>query len=209
MVTNLLGTVLTSSSPSSLELTFDLLIALISTGTLWKVFRVFSDWLQKRQSKKAFEDAVEVVETLHRLQSKLGAQRVLILKTENGGGIPHPGKPLYTSVQYEFVKDGYESIKEDFQRRLLDSNYVEMIGQLLNKQVLILDPVELPDNSMLWKVYKKFDIIRADVAKIAITKHGLFYLSCTWGEDEIIPDEVDIAYELGFAQNKLREILGR
>lgn len=185
------------------------LLALITTGTLWKSFKLVGDWIQRSQSRQAFEEAVMIVETLHRLQVKLNAQRVMILKTENGGGIPHPGKPLYTSVQYEFCRDGVEPLKEDFQRRLLDSSYVEMIGKILSMQQLTLIPAEMPEGCMLSRVYRKFRVLRADVIEIAITKHGLFYLSCTWAQDSVVPDDVEIAYEIGVAQNKLRELLSK
>jgi len=60
-----------------------------------------------------YEDKIEIQQIIDRVITNSGANRFLILKTENGGGKPRLGSHLYASVLYESNQPPLTNVKED------------------------------------------------------------------------------------------------
>ena len=75
--------------------------------------------------------AGEINILLNELLANLGAARILVLRANNGGGIPKTSSPLYSSVLYEAIKQGEEAVHQSWQNLAVDSEYKRMLQEML------------------------------------------------------------------------------
>ena len=135
-----------------------------------------------------------------------GAVRVLLLRTENGGGIPGPERQVYSSAIHEVHAKGTEPVRERWQRIPVDESYAALIGQVVREGKVNLVTDEMPAGS-LRDLYEAHGIARAYVRAISADEGGFTYLSIncsTPGEKSATERE---RMRGGVAQ--LRRILGK
>lgn len=99
----------------------------------WYMDRV--DRLDEQRSKNSVENWIRALESSHdltdemeRLRLDLGASRLLLIKSHNGGGVPAPGRPLYASVLREVPINAKTG--KDWQSRPVDEAYSRMIAEV-------------------------------------------------------------------------------
>ena len=104
------------------------LVVLLGNIILWYLANIKSE--QTGLTSNNFEGVSDFQETIDRVINGTGAQRGLMMKTENGGGKPRLGTHLYASVLYEGYKHPLNSVKNDYQRILVDDIYVKMLSDI-------------------------------------------------------------------------------
>jgi hypothetical protein len=125
------------------------------------------------------KSAAQIYHELNDLLSKTDAGRVLILKTENGGGIPRRDGTLYSTVIYEVYSPPHLSIANDWNRQRLDKVYVDMLVDV-DQSSGVTNITEFMPDSVLKNVYLSTGIGMSRVQKILATQKSYYYLSIAW-----------------------------
>ena len=147
----------------------------------------------------------EFQETIDRVLSDTGIQRILMMKTENGGGKPRLGTHLYASVLYEGYKYPLNTVKNDYQRILVDDIYVKMlsdIGPSTSNKLLV---TRMKDG-ILKKIYQRESIVYSEVHYIGETEDAFFYISFGTTDEDDKFDEPNDRVEIEIAVSKIRRI---
>lgn len=126
-----------------------------------------------RKNKKAFYKTIKdnsniqlMLEIFHKKYSEDFLTRVLVLATENGGGMPTKGKKLKASVLFEsYDNKNSESIIHNWQNRIVDRSYNVILLRMLECTMDDDTPYyyettvsELSDNSLLKTMWEAEDI---------------------------------------------------
>jgi len=131
-----------------------IIIALIG-GAASIAAAYFSVWfknyldLKKDRRKNAIPmyalEVHEIYTIIGQLKHDLGAERILIMKITNGGGIPTAGCTLYSSVVWESFSKRLGSMRADWNKQVLDEQYISLVSDLFmekHKVVFVEDPKE-------------------------------------------------------------------
>lgn len=131
-----------------------------------------------------------------------GADRFLILKGSNGGGLPKPGSPFFVSVLHGVdVVNGVERAMAKYQQIMADAHYLEMLTEILVRESTYMEVSKMPD-SMLKRIYDAEGVRHSIVFIIAKTKTELIYGSiASHSEDCNFQKHTDkINIEIGIGQ---------
>lgn len=151
------------------------------------------------------EDRLDVQQTIDRVINKTSACRYLILKTENGGGRPRLGSHLYASVIYESVKSPVRSVKQDYQRLLVDDIYVKMLSDIGPGTPNKLKTVRMK-SGILKNIYDVEEIKYSEIHYICETNNAFYYLSvATLDDDDIFDSPLD-RVEIEISVSRVRDI---
>lgn len=161
-----------------------LIAALISGGVLTAIIKGVFDLVKHKMSiRDAFPNAIKninrVYSRLNELKSKVECDRVLIITTSNGGGIPRAGAPLYASVLYETYDKNVESIRDSWQARRVDESYISLLARLETHDVVDV-PTELLEEGVLKYVLTAHNINGTMIAKIKSTPENYYYIMCSF-----------------------------
>ncbi len=162
-----------------------ILIALTGSGGLVGVIALFKKVLRLFRRTQVFhsiDNTSEAYGVLNDLLIRLGASRVLVLRLENGGGIPSPDKRLFSSVLHEIYTIDLAPVREAWQKRQVDAGYVEMMAKVYRSGGLATEVSGLPKGSVLRDRYEMDGIKNSEVRALGITKDaGAFlYLTVNW-----------------------------
>lgn len=117
---------------------------------------LIAKYLERRDRyKSAIRKISEIYDAFNRVIDDSKADRVLILKSANGGGKPTPGTDLYVSIIHEMSTKGVEQIKQQYQRILIDDTYIRIIQQIILERTLEVRIQDLPENSFIRLTYEK------------------------------------------------------
>lgn len=164
----------------------------------------------KQQSRTAQITAFEVLiqGILDKAVLNGWCDRALVLKMHNGGGKMYTGVNKYASVLFEGDTDKMTDVKDDFQKYLIDSEYMDLMQRVSSNKIEIQKTTDLK-YSMLRRRYEADDITHSIVFFIEETENAMYYGSFT----SISPDS-DMITGKSFAgleakMNKLRNAYQR
>ncbi|MEO0560110.1 MAG: hypothetical protein AAF170_18230 [Bacteroidota bacterium] len=167
---------------------FGLLVAGSILGGLGYVARhgwkEFMDRRGQRQARDVTEAQSAIYTTLARLQGATSADRVLILNTQNGGGIPRADGPTFSSVLYEETAPNVPPVQGDWQKEQLDSQYAHLINEVVQNGAWEGPPERLtPEAGKLFDAYKAMNVVYSYVVLVKLTSGKVYYLSVTWRQE--------------------------
>lgn len=151
--------------------------AVIAWGAAWLKGKIEARRVQ--QGEAAVIDAAEVYTILAEHARAINADRVLLLYTSNGGGIPTAGKPLYTTILYEIANNHNAPIMERFQGVLADAGYVHMVASVAEYGQWRSDPEQM-EPGFLRTLYEEEGVQQALIVRIGTTAKRFYFLSAKW-----------------------------
>jgi len=161
-----------------------IIVALLTGGALTALIKGMFDVIRARMDQAtAFPDAIRKIKEIYSLMDDLKAEvecdRVLIMSTKNGGGIPRPGAHLYASVLYETFDKKLEAVMPYWQQRQVDLAYVKILSKVEEKNVVDIDTEDM-DEGILKDIYLSNGIEKSIVAKIKAKPNYYYYISCNF-----------------------------
>lgn len=143
-------------------------------------------WLEELSQKhrvnlmRALKDVQILLQQMQRIVESTNADRMLIVKTHNGGGTPRPGHQVRVTVLHECTNGSVGSCIDSFQKWVCDAPYIKMLTQLLanGKVHMITDDME---TSVLKKTYQAIGIKESIVRLLFVTTEGMYYASISAG----------------------------
>ncbi len=159
--------------------------------------------------KSTFHDFQETQSALEHIRNTTTADRAVILKTENNGGRPKVGTPIYSTVMYESSNIKTPTLGQRWEKQLIDSEYATILGALLSDAAgeIIIEVEGLEKDSLLKNLYLRDGIKRSKLFFISAKENYLVYLSINMTHGEPLEAfEKDIIRE---EVSKLQKIFNR
>src|SRR5690606_21561155 len=186
-----------------------ILAALISGGVLTAIIKGVFDLIKHKMSiRDAFPNAIKninrVYARLNELKARVECDRVLIITTHNGGGIPRAGAPLYASVLYETYDKNVESIRDSWQNRRVDEVFIKMLAQLETEDCVEATIDEMDDGALKYAL-TAHHLNGTILAKIKSTPENYYYLSCSFKNTKKI--NVEAKLSILDTVSKIKDIL--
>lgn len=159
----------------------ELLTALGIGGVLSKIVTFWIDSIKrKRKNEDGFSrllnDTHKVYITLNTLLASSNFHRVLILKTENGGGRPRLGATLKSSILFEVHAVNETPLKPSWQNQLIDDPYLRMLHEVDTRSQLVVSTVSMSPG-MLKDIFHTNDIKQSCIVKICERPGDFIYMS--------------------------------
>jgi len=171
--------------------------------------------VRKRKAGRVEAGFVGIHRTYELLSSILHqttANRVLLLKCENGGGVPGPMSEVYSSVLIERHDDRIDSVADKWQRIQVDGWYAQLMSDIIRHGHAVRRTMDMSEESALRAVYEAQGVDHSEVfhlATVATTRKGgaVFYLSANFRESacQMTPRERMV---LTGATSQLRDLIG-
>lgn len=191
--------------------TLELLLSGGVTVSLAATLGKYLEHLWTKQGKiTSIQDTIlhmsEIYNTMHKVVSKTQAQKFVIFKAENGGGIPKLGSPLFISAVMAVFDAPFLTI-DKYQRLRVDAEYTKMLSQLLlNSHVK--HNVEDLDNSLLKSIYVEADIKEANLYLLHTTKEAIYYCLIASHKDSTCCENEDYL-AMQIAASKISDLLSK
>lgn len=138
-------------------------------------------WFKRRNSQ--IPDVLNAIACIYKemntaLSTAEGCVRVVLLKTENGGGIPQLGSELKSSVVHEVWAAEVKNVSGNWIKQRLDEQYILNLLEI-NKSPRgeVTLPASAFKGSVLQHVYALNHVQTCHLAEIARRKHAYYYLS--------------------------------
>lgn len=141
-------------------------------------------WWKRRQDnevRQAYEDRVAVGAELARLREVTGAIRTFVLKSENGGGIPTPGRVVSTSVLYESCRPGAVPVASSWVNVRNDHFMDHIINDLLKEGVVHVNTAEAPLGDFRTAA-EALGTQQIYMRHVSLQPDKVLFMSVTWDE---------------------------
>ena len=201
-----------------LEGVSNLITALLGGGGVFGA--ALGGWKLWKRNKSANQDdlLVHLLEEHQRIQDILeqlkidtGADRALILRASNGGGIPHLSGEIYSTVLWECTAGELERAKPVWSGRSVDHDYRQILANILQHGQITIKFEDLPEDSDLGLLYQAHGVRRSVAFKVASVKGYRWLYGVLNYKDEQHFEECsrkpDFGHHIATARSEMREIL--
>ena len=169
-----------------------------------RFLKAFND----RKALKGYDTINQQYVILQHLMHEIGADRVLLIHTSNGGGIPNGACPIYVTIDRELYSSNSDvPIMADFQRILCDFGYIKLVNRLIqDKFVFITSPNEV--EGFLRTQYLFEEVRSAALHQVCQHENNLYYISVRWNKDSVsnLP-EASIKDKMNLESQKLARLI--
>lgn len=157
-----------------------------------------------RQLRDAFEAVADIYVAMERCVAATGCERVVVLKTHNGGGRPNSASPIYSSVMYEWPPRPIP-VRKYWRNVPIDRHYTDMMRRLLQDQALDLLEADMPEGADLKAIYRSAGIVGSRVKLVHLDVTAVWYVSITYQGEK--PE--NLSDEGVHLRNVLRTLIAR
>ena len=143
--------------------------------------------MKSKRFENRMRKVYQIYEELKSLRQYLNSNRILLLRTTNGGGLPSPGKVLYASIIAEVngPDDVSMTLRDEWQNRLIDHDYIRMLERVFTDGHVVNVVSEMAEHSMLRGAYEKLGITQTRVIKVGIFNNAFYYISIASTKDRV------------------------
>jgi len=181
------------------------ILSLIGQVLIWYLNNTNKGDKQPLKKSVDLEHLVEIQPILNRVIDDTCIQRVLVMKTENGGGKPRLGAHLYASILYEAFKAPLSSTKNDYQRILVDDMYVKMLSDIGPTTHNNLSVNKMKDG-LLKRIYLRDGVKYSEVYYLTETDDSFIYMTFSTTDENERFEEPNDRVEIDIAVSKIRNI---
>lgn len=154
------------------------------------------EWAREKRLRRAEVKAVSRIRRLYERREQVMAEvrslvrdtrasRVLILRSENGGGIPQAGTPIHVSVVFE-DRDGHlPSVRSDYQSRDVDGWYESLLAKVVGQGHVSLLTTDIDPSAELRDLYESDGITRSEIFRIGVSSgKAVLYMSMNFRDSD-------------------------
>lgn len=124
----------------------------------------------------------QVYAILNNIKREVGAHRVMILASENGGGVPRVGCQLYTSVVYETFDAPLRALRSRWQRQPLDEQYIKLLTDIVVSGESTFVP-SMAEDGILKDLHEAQKLVASRYYRLIEREKEVLYLSCSFLND--------------------------
>lgn len=151
----------------------------------WALYTKVAEHVRRRR-EHSFSQVLpkihQVYTILNSIKREVRAHRVMILASENGGGLPRIGCQLYTSVIYETFDAPLRPLRNKWQRQRLDEQYIKLLSDIVTngESTFIAD---MAQGGILKDLHEAQNIAASRYYKLIERDKEVLYMSCAFLED--------------------------
>ncbi|GEM_PF-5289760 len=116
----------------------------------------------------------EIQACIDELRTRTDACRVMVLQANNGNA-PRVGCQLKSTAIFESIANGMRPVLPDWQGELIDTDYANMLREVLAEGLAVVERGKLPKRSTLRALYEAHQVDTAFVFLIAQEPDKLVY----------------------------------
>lgn len=164
--------------------------ALMSSGSFAVLVQLGRGVLKRRAAKqydRGYGNIRKIYQLLQSSMPELRANRLMILKSENGGGIPAPGAHVTSSVINEVMDPPVCSVFEAWQKVPLDQHCSRMVAEVITNGSASAAMVDLREASTLRDLMVTAESSHVFYYRICATPNALLYLSIHYASTDDQP----------------------
>lgn len=170
-----------------MDILLEVLKILAGSGVLLAAWQLFAKVLNDRGNAKAsqaFRDISEVFHVLSTLVAGTGAVRALVLKLENGGGVPNAMGTVRSTILYEHTSGRHRSLKDSWDHQVIQAGYAQKISELLDSKDghVVFTPPETAE--AITNLYAANGITHSHVYIVRRTPRRIIYLSLNFTRED-------------------------
>lgn len=113
-----------------------------------------------RNLSEQLETSRQLTHELNAFLIQIDAARIVLLRANNGSGLPRYGRPHYVSLVDFVTRQGYLSENARWKEQMIDDWYRASIVKLAAEGWLVVNTVDIPEGT-LKNAYEANDVIRA------------------------------------------------
>lgn len=147
---------------------------------------------EKEREERGLRTISECVDELNRVRTVLGCQKILVMYTEDSGGIPAPGTQLFSSVLFESTDSDMFLMKPAFVRQILDDDYMKVIYDVYQGKYINYFSESEINSYLLKKMFTSFQSSCFSIFKIGSNEKRtkFYYLITAWQSKLDQPEDV-------------------
>lgn len=130
-------------------------------------------------------------------------ERVMILKTTNGGGTPKVGSPIYAFALYQVAKPPLKITKESYQKLLVDNSYIKILIESETKEAVKLEVSKMED-CLLKQIYEVEKVTYSEIYFLRDSKKSFYYMSIATHENKARFTDNKTRLSINLAVNNIR-----
>jgi hypothetical protein len=123
-----------------------------------------------------------------------GIKKAVIVQTNNGGGIPHPGSILYATITYP------EEFRDNLKNQPLDAEHASYVAQAYKDGSCMIQTLDLKDDGLLKALFEAQQIESCEVISMKKYPEKLFTLAIDYTDYELIHNNA-------YAKEELRKLI--
>lgn len=188
------------------------LIGVLASGSLAAIGHLVREGLKRRASRqydRGYGNIRRVFQLLQTTLPVVNANRVMILKSENGGGIPAPGTQVTSSVVNEVFDPPVMTIHEAWQQVPLDQDYSRILAEVNTEGTAHAKVDDLTRSSTLRDLLVAADCSQVFFWRICATPNALLYLSIHYSSTDESPMGERDRVEAGKVTRQLCQIFSK
>lgn len=167
-------------------------------GCITGIIGAFKKLKKRHQRKKlstGYSDISVIYRHIHELCHSTNLKRVLVLKSENGGGIPSPGSIVKQTVVFEASDSDLRSIQLGWQQVRIDEEYAKVLDRVVNAGDGVCDTEsnDLKETSILRELMEASKMTRARFIRVCATESAVLYLCAGLDEHNVLEAETKLA----------------
>jgi hypothetical protein len=142
-----------------------------------KIINHFREKTRKKHLEKLsnnLQDLSQIYRIIEQLLQDSGADKVLILRASNGGGIPKPGSEMFTKLLYASTVDEDLEIYQKYNSIKIDGPYVDMLIDIQKNGQTYKVIKDMP-NSLLKRLYQSENIQYSEIYFLGNNANEMYY----------------------------------
>lgn len=146
-----------------MELDYSAIVGAAVTGAIVGATRAWKLWSESRPNpeRTAISDAV-ILDECWNLHDVLNCHSVRVVRSENGGGIPRPGSPAYTTISHEAASKD-RRLQSGWQKQVMDRGVVDLWATVAVSKRVLLHVKDLPRGSQARALYEATGVTDAAI----------------------------------------------
>lgn len=112
-----------------------------------------------------------------KLRDQTNVERVLILKSHNGDGVPKPGFQIKVTALYQSWEPPFKNVVDTYDGLEVDGEYVVMLDRIRREGYVAFFTHQLPLGSLLREIYEKEGVNWSYIFFIASDRTNWYYAS--------------------------------
>lgn len=148
------------------------------------------EWYHSQAIKgiKEMDTLLEV----HRLRMK--ADRIDLLYSSNGGGIPRVGEKIFTNLINEAISDRQVAYVGKWDNQLADKGYTEILDKMHERRVVHYEDITILPQSMIRSASMSTGVKSFVFARVKSRRNKYYFMAVSWNDtkkyDEILEEEI-------------------
>lgn len=174
---------------------------------MWSVviaefLKIINRIMSSTQSR--IQRVINIYDEMHRVLAVTHAERFLVLRAHNGGGVIKPSGPLYASVLYQDYDKPFEDVKQKYQNFPVDKEYARMLLDIMQNKKVYYDTMDMPE-SVLKHIYINEGVRHVFIHYLGQDRKNIYFCSVATSKKVLTWKNTGDEMEIDIAANLIRQ----